>query len=337
MGIFDFELWWLIIIPIAFIFGWYCSNFEKKNNSSDPKLIPEAYLNSFNSLIQNKKSEAIKELEQIIDSDSFTVDLQTILGNLYRDSGNIEKSIFIRTSLLNRVDLSKEKRNTIKFELAKDYFESGLLDKSKVLLKEINSDLIQIQVIQLLIHLSEQTKSWEECLKYTEELITIDEKNDYENILRNYHCEITEIYLKNNEFDKFIEYLKKISDKFGVFPRIKILKFRYFIKMQDTNKILETWFDLISHNENFINALVREISPYLSKNSGDFSFVFFKESLQKFPSLTLVKAIFTNFNLLKNRQNKTELIEYILKCLKNIEKIDSEIIFFLTKKKYLLI
>ena len=101
--------------------------------------------------------------------------------------------------------------------------------------------------------------------------------------------------------------------------------------MQDTNKILETWFDLISHNENFINALVREISPYLSKNSGDFSFVFFKESLQKFPSLTLVKAIFTNFNLLKNRQNKTELIEYILKCLKNIEKIDSEIIFFLTK------
>ena len=99
MGIFDFELWWLIIIPISFIFGWYSSRYEKDNHSADPKLIPEAYLNSFNSLIQNKKSEAIKELEQIIDSDLFTVDLQNILGNLYRDNGNLEKSIFIRTSL----------------------------------------------------------------------------------------------------------------------------------------------------------------------------------------------------------------------------------------------
>ena len=240
MGIFDFELWWLVIIPIAFIFGWYSSKYEKNNNSADNRLIPEAYLNSFNSLIQNRKSDAIKELEQVIDSDLFTIDLQNILGNLYRDSGNIEKSIFIRTSLLNRVDLTKEKRNSIKFELAKDYFESGLLDKSKILLEEINSELIQIQVIQLLIHLSEQTKSWGDCLKYTEKVIAIDEKNDYENIYRNYHCEIAEIYLKNKEFEKFNKYLKIINGKFGFFPRIKILKFQYFIEVKDINKISDS-------------------------------------------------------------------------------------------------
>ena len=111
MGIFDFELWWLIIIPIAFILGWYSSRYEKNNSSTDTNRYSDAYLNSFNSLVQNRKSEAIKELELIIDSDLFTIDLQNILGNLYRDNGNIEKSIFIRTSLLNRVDLSKEKEH----------------------------------------------------------------------------------------------------------------------------------------------------------------------------------------------------------------------------------
>ena len=331
MGIFDFELWWLIIIPIAFIFGWYSSNYEKKNNPADPKLIPEAYLNSFNSLIQNRKSDAIKELEQIIDSDLFTVDLQNILGNLYRDNGNIEKSIFIRTSLLNRVDLSKEKRNTIKFELAKDYFESGLLDKSKVLLEEINSQFIQIQVTQLLIHLSEQIRSWEDCLKYTKEVIAIDKNNDYENIYRNYHCEIAEIYLKNNEFEKFIKYQNIISEKFGVFPRIKLLKFRYFVKIQDIDNILKTWSDLISENENFIDVLIKELSTFLSKNSSDFAFVFFKESLTNHPRLTLVKSIFNNFDLLKNKKNKIELLEHIFKYLKITEKMDSEIVFFLMK------
>ena len=289
MGIFDFELWWLIIIPIAFILGWYSSRYEINNNPADSKLIPEAYLNSLNSLIQNRKSEAIKELEQIIESDSFTTDLQNILGNLYRDNGNIEKSIFIRTTLLNRVDLSKEKRNATKFELAKDYYESGLLDKSKILLEEINSELIQIQVLQLLIHLSEQTKSWDDCIKYTEKVIAIDEKNDYENIYRNYHCEIAEIYLKNDNYEKFIEYLKNISDKFGSFSRIKLLKFQYFIKIKDTNNIFETWFDIISNNENLIDISIKELSSFLLKNPSNFSVSFFKQSLQKYPSLTLVK------------------------------------------------
>ena len=331
MGIFDFELWWLVIIPIAFIFGWYSCKYEKNNNSADNRLIPEAYLNSFNSLIQNRKSDAIKELEQVIDSDLFTIDLQNILGNLYRDSGNIEKSIFIRTSLLNRVDLTKEKRNSIKFELAKDYFESGLLDKSKILLEEINSELIQIQVIQLLIHLSEQTKSWGDCLKYTEKVIAIDEKNDYENIYRNYHCEIAEIYLKNKEFEKFNKYLKIINGKFGFFPRIKILKFQYFIEIKDINKISEAWFDLISNNENYIDALIKELSNFLLKSPSNFSLTFFKESLQKHPSVTLVKSIFENFDLLKNKDHKIELIDNIFEYLKNIEKIDSEIIFYFMK------
>ena len=331
MGIFDFELWWLIIIPIAFILGWYSSRYEKNNSSIDPKLIPDAYLNSFNSLVQNRKSEAIKELELIIDSDLFTIDLQNILGNLYRDNGNIEKSIFIRTSLLNRVDLSKEKRSTIKFELAKDYYESGLLDKSKILLEEINSEFIQVQVLQLLIHLSEQTKSWDDCLKYTEKVISIDEKNDYKSIHRNYYCEIAEIYLKKNELEKFIEYLNIIIGKFGAFPRIKFLKLQYFIKIKDTNKIFDIWFDLISNNKNFIDALINELSIFLLENSSNFPLVIFKESLQKCPSLTLVKSIFKNFDLLKNNNHKTELIEDIFKYLKHIEKIDSEIIFYFMK------
>ena len=331
MGIFDFELWWLIIIPIAFILGWYSSRHEKNNSTLDTKLIPDAYLNSFNSLVQNRKSDAIKELELIIDSDLFTIDLQNILGNLYRDNGNLEKSIFIRTSLLNRVDLSKEKRNTIKFELAKDYYESGLLDKSKILLEEINSELIQVQVIQLLIHLSEQTKSWDDCLKYTEKVISIDEKNDYKSIHRNYYCEIAEIYLKNNELEKFVEYLNIIIDKFGAFPRIKFLKLQYFINIKDTNKIFDLWFDLISNNKNFIDALIKELSSFLLENSSNFPLVIFKESLQKYPSITLVKSIFKNLDLLKNKNHKTELIDDILKYLKNIEKIDSEIIFYFIK------
>ena len=151
-------------------------------------------------------------------------------------------------------------------------------------------------------------------------MIAIDEKNDYTNIYRNYHCEVAEIYLNNDEFKKFNEYLIFIIGKFGSFPRIKLLKFRYFIKTNDIDGIYETWFDLISNNENFIDTLIKELSNFLIENSNDFFSYFFSEKLRKNPSLTLVKSIFKNFDLLKNKNNKTELIEDILKYTKKIEK-----------------
>ena len=94
---------------------------------------------------------------------------------------------------------------------------------------------------------------------------------------------------------------------------------------------MKSGFDLISNNKNFIEALINELSSFLLENSSNFPLVIFKESLKKYPSLTLVKSIFKNFDLLKNKNHKTELIEDIFKYLKNIEKIDSEIIFYFMK------
>jgi len=122
-----------------------------------------------------------------------------------------------------------------------------------------------------------------------------------------------------------------IIGKFGSFPRIKLLKFRYFIKTNDIDGIYETWFDLISNNENLIDTLIKELSYLFNENSNNFSLIFFQKSLEKHPSLTLVKSIFKNFDLLKNNKNKTEVIEDILKNTNIIEKIDTELIFYFIK------
>ena len=53
----------------------------------------------------------------------------------------------------------------------------------------------------------------------------------------------------------------------------------------------------------------------------NFPLAIFKESLQKCPSLTLIKSIFKNFDLLKNKNHKTELIEDIFKYLKILKKL----------------
>ena len=69
--------------------------------------------------------------------------------------------------------------------------------------------------------------------------------------------------------------MKIIIGKFGFFPRIKILKFQYFIEVKDINKISEAWFDLISNNENYIDTLIKELSYFLLENSNNFPLTFF--------------------------------------------------------------
>ena len=44
-----------------------------------------------------------------------------------------------------------------------------------------------------------------------------------------------------------------------------------------------------------------------------------------------MKSIFKNFDLLKNKNHKIELIEDIFKYIQKIEKIDSELIFYFIK------
>src|SRR5947208_12218838 len=63
------------------------------------------YMLGLNFLVDNQVDQAIDELTQATSSDADALEVQMILGNLYRQKGQVGRAIAIHEALLQRRDL----------------------------------------------------------------------------------------------------------------------------------------------------------------------------------------------------------------------------------------
>lgn len=79
---------------------------------------------------------AIDDLSRAMRNHEGAVDICSALGNLYRMRGELDRAIQMRSSLLRRVDLSREDQARVWFELGRDYSRAGILDRAQEALRQ---------------------------------------------------------------------------------------------------------------------------------------------------------------------------------------------------------
>src|SRR5947208_4157855 len=65
------------------------------------------YMLGLNFLVGNQVDQAIDELTQAASSDTDALEIHMILGNLYREKGQVSRAINVHQSLLQRPNLTK--------------------------------------------------------------------------------------------------------------------------------------------------------------------------------------------------------------------------------------
>jgi tetratricopeptide (TPR) repeat protein len=78
---------------------------------------------------------AIDDLSRAMRNHQGAVEICSALGNLYRMRGELDRAIQMRSSLLRRVDLSRDDQVRIWFELGRDYSRAGILDRAQEALR----------------------------------------------------------------------------------------------------------------------------------------------------------------------------------------------------------
>jgi len=125
------------------------------------------YLNATKYLISGNRDMAIKEFINAVNLNRETIDTYFALGGLFRSNGEIDKAISIHRSLIARDNINESTRLQALKELAKDFDKGGFVDKAidsyKDILKVNRED---VDVIKSLCRVLEDTKDWEEALKY---------------------------------------------------------------------------------------------------------------------------------------------------------------------------
>ena len=190
-----------IITISAILFYIAIKSFYKKDSNS----IPVEYLQSMNYLMSEQHDKALDSFMSMVNLNKDTVETHIILGNMFRNRGEVDRAIRIHQNLIARPELQPKLRQECSLELAKDYLKSGFLDRAETILIKLSNEVDKPgQVLNYLKEIYETEKEWDKAIQIANKIQSNTNK-DMSDIISHYYCELAELelnILKDGNLDK---------------------------------------------------------------------------------------------------------------------------------------
>lgn len=156
----DLDFWWLLVIPVAFAFGWMAARYDLKTLLSESANLPRSYFRGLNFLLNEQPDQAIDAFIEVVKLDPETVELHFALGNLFRRRGETDRAIRVHQNLLSRADLPVSERDHALFELGQDFLKAGLLDRAEETFRSLETGDYALGAQRALLTIYEIEKDW---------------------------------------------------------------------------------------------------------------------------------------------------------------------------------
>lgn len=133
------------------------------------------YMLGLNFLVDNQVDQAIEELTQAASTGSDALEIQMILGNLYRQKGQVGRATSVHQALLQRPDLTTLEHAYVLLCLALDFRHAGFIDRALEAFQEVvRLDPENRYAYVNLQKLYEEQHQWPEALQVREQIARID-------------------------------------------------------------------------------------------------------------------------------------------------------------------
>jgi lipopolysaccharide assembly protein B len=130
------------------------------------------YIQGLNFLVANQLDHAIEELSQAARVDEDAVEIHMILGNLYREKGQVGRAIQIHQQILQRPRLSRLEHTYALLCLGLDFKRGGFVDRSHEAFGEVlRLDPANEHALLQLQKLYEDQHQWADAYRVRKELI----------------------------------------------------------------------------------------------------------------------------------------------------------------------
>lgn len=134
------------------------------------------YIQGLNFLVANQLDHAIEELSQAARVDEDAVEIHMILGNLYREKGQVGRSIQIHQQILQRPRLSRLEHTYALLCLGLDFKRGGFVDRAHEAFGEVlRLDPSNAHALLQLQKLYEDQHQWSDAYRVRQELVRDDD------------------------------------------------------------------------------------------------------------------------------------------------------------------
>jgi lipopolysaccharide assembly protein B len=140
------------------------------------------YMLGLNFLVDNQVDQAVDELTRAASTESDALEIQMILGNLYRQKGQVGRAITVHQGLLQRADLRPIEHAHVLLCLGLDYKHGGFIDRALETFQEVvRLDPTNRYAFVNLQKLYEDQHQWAEAASVREQIALIDTKPESNN------------------------------------------------------------------------------------------------------------------------------------------------------------
>jgi lipopolysaccharide biosynthesis regulator YciM len=141
------------------------------------------YMLGLNFLVDNQTDQAIDELTQATASSTDALEIQMILGNLYRQKGQVGRAINVHQALLQRPDLRPLEQAYVLLCLGLDFRHAGFVDRAHEAFQEVlRLDAQNRYAFVNLQKLYEDQQQWTEAARVREQVTKIDAQHREEHL-----------------------------------------------------------------------------------------------------------------------------------------------------------
>ena len=133
------------------------------------------YVLGLNFLVANQIDLAIEELSQAARVDADALEIHLILGNVYRERGQVTRAIQVHQALLQRQKLTRLEHAYVMLCLGLDFKRGGFVDRAVEAFKEVRR--LDPSNSYALLHLEkvfEEQHQWDDAARIRQELVALD-------------------------------------------------------------------------------------------------------------------------------------------------------------------
>ena len=133
------------------------------------------YMLGLNFLVDNQVDQAIDELTQAASTDTHALEIQMILGNLFREKGQVARAISVHQALLQKPNLTTLEHAYVLLCLGFDFRHAGFVDRAIEAFHEVlGLDPQNRYALVNLQKLHQEQHQWTEALQVRERIAAID-------------------------------------------------------------------------------------------------------------------------------------------------------------------
>ena len=133
------------------------------------------YVLGLNFLVANQIDLAIEELSRAARVDADALEIHLILGNVYRERGQVTRAIQVHQALLQRQKLTRLEHAYVMLCLGLDFKRGGFVDRAVEAFKEVRRlDPANTYALLHLEKVYEEQHQWDDAARIRQELVALD-------------------------------------------------------------------------------------------------------------------------------------------------------------------